>query len=413
MMNSRRWMMLSLACLLSTAHAEPVTLTFVRLGGELHDSYLNPIIGLFEKSNPDIRIESVTVVSGGYEALAQKVLLSAASGQTPDLAQTGYSFVRTMVERAGAIPLDGLMRKDSLFRKDNLFPAMLSLGKINNKTYAVPLATSTPILYINEDAFLKAGLNPKNPPRSWEQAFSMAQKLKKAGYEGILWDWTITGNWIFQTMTENAQGKLADKKDQPLFGQGGGLAAGQYLERLTREKLMPVVTDDQATTRLFTSGKLGMFIASTAGRVSTENSSKFKVRMAPVPTQTGSSPKLPAGGNGVVITTPDPKRQQAAWKFLRFLTEAQAGQVVAEKTGYTPANRQVIADLKVKKSADLNYQTIIAQAPRVTQWQNWPGDSSGRISQMIRDALQAIVSGQGNAQQVLGSTAEKVRALTQ
>ena len=403
---------LGLFLTLSTVQAQstPITLNFYRLGGALSDGYINPIIDAFQKENPGIRIASTSVV-GAYEELAQKVLLSNAAGTPADLAQSGYSFIRTMVSKVGAVPLDSFISKDSSFKRTDLYPAMLTLGKVSGKLYAMPLATSTPVLYINADAFKKAGLNPNIPPRTWEDVRKAAVKLKAAGYEGVIYDWTVTGNWIFQAMVENAGDKLADAKDNPTFQNAAGQKTASYLADLTAAKLMPVVTGAADATNLFSAGRLGMLVTSTAGRLSVQQASKFDVKMSVMPTPNGISPKLPAGGNGVVMLSKDPARQAAAWKFLAFLTGPTASRIVAQNTGYTPANRMVIEELKVKLASDKNYQVVIAQAPRVIAWQSWPGDQSTQISQTLKDMQQSFLSGRESPQQALNSAAAKVRDL--
>jgi len=80
---------------ISSAQTSNITLEFVRLGGDVHNAYLEPIIKAFEAKNPEIKINSTIVASGGYEAMTQKVLLGAAAGTPPDIAQVGYSFLRT------------------------------------------------------------------------------------------------------------------------------------------------------------------------------------------------------------------------------------------------------------------------------------------------------------------------------
>jgi multiple sugar transport system substrate-binding protein len=391
------------------AQGSTVSLTFLRHGGQLHDSYLVPIIAAFEKENPDIRIQSDLVVTGGYEAGTQKILLAAAAGTPHDLAQVGYSFMRTLVEQAGAVPLDSFMAADARFRADNLFPAMLALGKLDGRQYLVPLATSTPTLYYNVAAFRAAGLDPERPPRTWAEAAAAARRLQAAGYEGMLWGWTITGNWIFQAMVENAGGRLASEDGRRVtFNQAPGQRAVEHLAELVNAGLMPTTTEH---TPLFTSGRLGMLVSSTAGRVSVERASKFEVRLAQMPTPDGAIPRLPAGGNGVMMLAQDPAKQRAAWRFIRFLTEPEASRIVAENTGYTPGNQEIAARVRVEKAGDRNYQVVIAQAPQVVPWHSWPGRNSIRISQVLRDMQEAIVLGRAQPRQALEQAATTVASL--
>lgn len=395
---------------ISSAQTSSITLEFVRLGGDVHNAYLEPIIKAFEAKNPDIKINSTIVASGGYEAMTQKVLLGAAAGTPPDIAQVGYSFLRTHIESAGAVQLDEIQANDAAFSKRSLFPAMSRLGKIDGKTFLVPLGTSSPVLYINEDAFRAAGLDPNKPPRSWEETKAAAVKLKAAGFEGVLWGWSVTGNWIFQTMLETAGGRMAYSTSprKPAFNLAAGQKVMTYLADLTANKLMPV-TEDLIPT--FLSGKLGMVIESSFQRVALKTNAKFKWRMAEIPTPDGKSPKLPAGGNGVMMFAKDEARQRAAWKFMRFLTEPEPSRLVAENTGYTPANQSVAAEMQKKYAADANFQLVLSQAPTVAPWHSWPGQNGPKIALLIKEMQFAVMTGRSKPQAALDATAKQVAEL--
>ena len=119
------------------------TLVFYRLSAASHDAYCLPLMQAFMEENPDIVIEDVVVTSGGYEALASKVLLANAAGTPPDVAMTGYSLIKTMVESGNAVDLTPFMAKDAKFDAKGLFPAMVDLGKFDGKQY---LIRSAPVL---------------------------------------------------------------------------------------------------------------------------------------------------------------------------------------------------------------------------------------------------------------------------
>lgn len=375
-----------------TTEAKPPevqTLVYYRYSSAAHDTYNLPLIEAFMKENPDIIIESVVVTSGGYEALASKVLLANAAGTPPDVAQVGYSLINTMVESGNAIELGPFMAKDPKFSEKSLFPAMMDLGAYGDKQYLIPLGTSTPIMLYNKELFQQVGLNPENPPKSWAEVEAASQILKDAGYNGVLWGWSITGNWILQTMIENAGGKLATPDSSVLmFNEEPGVKVMTYLQDLVKKGLMPVTDQTLAT---FATGKLGMLIDSSFQRVSTPNMTNFTVMFAPVPSLDGSTPIVPAGGNGVMMFAQDAKKQEAAWRFLRFLTEETASMIIGEQSGYTPANENVIRTLKTKYAADKNFAITLDQAAKVVPWHAWPGENGAKINKVLRDMQEAIL----------------------
>jgi len=388
---------------------KPVELVYYRYANKTHNLYQVPVIEAFEKANPDVKIKSVEVTSGAYEGLAQKTLLAFASGIYPDTAQVGYTYMPTMVGSGRAVALDEFMDSDPKFDKSNLYPAMMDLGSLSGKHYMIPLGTSTPVLLINVDLFKAVGLDPARPPKSWAEARDAAAKLKAAGYQGILWGWSITGNWIFQTLLENAGGRMAYPGNAKVdFNGEAGVKTMEYLADLARSGLMPV-TDQLIQT--FVAGKLGMLVDSTFQRVNTPGQAKFPVVLAPVPTPTGKEPIVPAGGNGIMMFAKDAEKRKIAWRFLRFVTEGEASRLVAETSGYTPANQKMVEILKKEHAKDPNFTMTLDQVARVVPWHAWPGQSSNKIDQMLKDMQESILLGKKKPKEALDETAEQVNAL--
>ena len=85
--------------------------------------------------------------------------------------------------RARFVPLHQVM-KDAKepFDGSKLAPELrVGLGDAKGNLFALPIALSTPVLYINKEAFRKAGLDPEKPPKTWAEAQKAADKLFDAG----------------------------------------------------------------------------------------------------------------------------------------------------------------------------------------------------------------------------------------
>lgn len=388
---------------------KPATLTFCHLANQTHLLYMNPLKEAFHKAYPNVTIKSVEVTTGGYEALSQKVLLGAAAGDPPDVGQVGFANLRTMVDSGCAVPLDELMASDPSFKVDNLAPAMMALGVANNKQFLIPIGPSTPMMLSNTDLFAAVGLDPKAPPRSWEETRKVAAVMKTAGKMGILWGWSITGNWIFQALLENCGGSYTNAAGtQSAFNGEAGLKALTYLADLSSQGLMPVTDQTIAT---FITGNLGMLVESSAQRVNTPTQCNFPVKFSPIPTPDGSSPKVPAGGSGVMIFAKNAAQQEAAWEFIRWITEEEASWIIADNTGYTPPNQAVIRELQRRYASDENNSIILDQVGRFVPWYSWPGKNSNKISKVLRDMQEAALLGRKAPQQALDDAAREVDEL--
>ena len=83
------------------------------------------------------------------------------------------------------LPLHKVMA-DSKLKLDAkmFFPQMAAaVDDLTGKIQALPLAQALPVLFYNRDAFLRAGLDPDNPPKTWWEVQTAAGKLFDAGYK--------------------------------------------------------------------------------------------------------------------------------------------------------------------------------------------------------------------------------------
>lgn len=394
----------------SNARTEVTNLSFYRYSNAAHNLYTLPLIETFEAENPMIKIDSVEVSSGGFEALATKVLLALAAGTPPDVCEMGYTLIKTMVESGNTQQLDQFMQSDSEFQGQNLNLAMMDLGKVDGKQYLMPLGVSTPAMFINRELFNKVGLDPDNPPKTWAETEKAAQVLKDAGYDGVIWSWTTTGNWIFQSMIENAGGKIANEDaTEILYDSQPGIKTMEYLYGLVAKGLMPVT--DQVVPSFYT-GNLGMIILSSFNRVKIPITATFDVSMAPMPTpEVGGTLKLPAGGKGYMMLATEDSRQQTAWEFIRFISGETAGRIVAENSGYTPMNSTLIESLVNENADDSDFVLTLTQAANVIPWYSWPGVNGSKVSNLLREIQETILLGKISPKDGLKQAAEESRKL--
>lgn len=402
-------LLIGAALLLPGVHAQTV-ISIARLSSQAHNAYLDPIIAAFEEANPDIDVQNVESAGDGYEGLAQTALLGLAAGNPIDLVQVGFTLLPTLVASGGPVPLDPFMQASG-FDPADLNPGMLELGQLGGSNYIMPIGISTPVMYYNLDLFRAAGLDPESPPTTWEEARVAAEALVAAGYQGILWGWSITGNWLFQTMLEGAGGRMGEDTASghvATFDDAAGEQVLTYLQGLAQDGLMPVT---EATVQTFASGQLGMLVDSSFQRVNTPRQVAAEVRLAAVPIPEGGVTRLPAGGNGVMMFSRDPVKQEAAWRFLEFLSGPVAGRIVAENTGYTPANAALLATLAQENAADPDYALVLSQVGNVVPWHAWPSTNGTRISQVIKDMQHAVLLGRSTPRAALDQAAAEVNQL--
>ena len=96
---------------------------------------------------------------------------------------------------------------------------------------------------------------------------------------------------------------------------------------------------------------------------------------------------------------------------MRWITEPQASRIVAEYSGYTPANQAVVKELQTEFAADANFIDMLDQASRVTPWYSWNGPNGNEISKVLRDMQEAVLLGKQAPKEALDAAAAKVNGL--
>ena len=179
-----------------SASAEEVEITVAHPYGKIFRPIHQAIIKEFNKVHPDIKVK-LEAPYPDYEEVAQRTLVGVTQKNAPTVSFQGINQIRQFVDAGYAYDLSGFKAADPRWQdKDGYYPSMMELGVFNGKQYAVPFAVSTPIMYINTEAFEKAGVEP---PKTWEEFEEIAPALKDAGYVPLVQSqltWEMTENFF-------------------------------------------------------------------------------------------------------------------------------------------------------------------------------------------------------------------------
>src|SRR5262245_34317855 len=161
----------------------------------------------FSRARPDLKV-TFRAAYKDYEDATQRVLREAVTGEVPDVTFQGLNRVRVFADKAIAVPLDGFIGSERDFEAAGFHKAMFDAGTVNGKVYGVPFAISLPIVYYNLDLVKKAGGSEERLPTTWDEIVLLAKKIGALAPDthGIVFEWSITGNWLWQA---------------PVFANGG------------------------------------------------------------------------------------------------------------------------------------------------------------------------------------------------
>ena len=258
------------ACNLKTLanHKGLVQITFWESASEANLTTLQSITSAFNSSQSKVHVTLVT--QAGYDDTWQKYLAGLSSGQLPDVVQLEDQRTQAAIDTGSFLPVQSCMNAAKYPTSDYL-PRPLAYWKVNGVQWALPFAVSAPILYYNQNAFTKAGLDPAHPPATLAEMVSDAKALKASGSGmGLVLDpwhletWLATANQLF---VNNKNGR-STRATQAAFNTKASVSIFSQLNTLVRSgdaTTNPATGPDEFDNLLgIGSGKYGMTLETSA-----------------------------------------------------------------------------------------------------------------------------------------------------
>jgi multiple sugar transport system substrate-binding protein len=376
---------------------------------------MQQMVSEFQKLHPDIVVR-LRNPADTYESATAEALRSAIIGDVPDVLYQGLNQVRVLVDQGHAVALDGFVARPKEWTELGYIPSMASLGEVRGKRYGLPFAISTPVTYINEELFEKAGAPVNSLPDNWPDIIALGKKLDDPANKvvGFLYAYTTTGNWFYQALITSTGGAVGSPDGcKVAFDDARGKAALDVLETFAKAG-MPEMSWSQGR-QAFAAGTLAIFVESSSGVAGMERAvaGRFKWRTLPFPViQQGG--RLPAGGTVAMILAKSPEKQKAAWEYLKFATGPVGQTMMAKLTGYAPGNQKPLSDpalLGGYYEARPLYAAGVQQLPIMTGWYNWAGPNSVKIVDVIQNHINDVVGGRKTAAQTMPAMAADVQKL--
>ena len=196
----------------------------------------------------------------------QKITTGIAGGIAPDIFMGGGLWHAVMPARGGSLDLDGYVKN----MKDwsDFFDVARQDVTIQGKVVAIPYrANSRGNIVYRKSLFEKAGLDPKKPPTTWEEAQQYAAKLTQK--QGDRYD---VAGWYFEPTPPNFSQQYEDflfqaggnyfseDRSKPLNNTPEGEAALSYLVSFIEKGYVPKQGMDSGVPNLqaYSAGKVAL-----------------------------------------------------------------------------------------------------------------------------------------------------------
>lgn len=348
-MNLKKLLVISMATLMSiSASAKEKIVFWHAMSGEGQKT-LEKIVSDYNNSQDKIEVEAI--FQGSYEEAIVKFKAVSGTDEVPNLVQMNDISTSFMYRSGSIVPMSDFIEKDTSFNVDNLEDVLLNYYRINGKLYSMPFNSSTAILVYNKDAFKEVGLDPEVAPKSYKEVEEFAKKLVKKDENGIVDRYgfsIISYAWFIEQLLANDNVLYTDEEN----GRNGNMPTKvvygeqlptilNWMQGMNSEKVAINYGREWDSTRsAFSSGKVAMYLDSSAGLSGIINNSKFNVGTAFIPNESGIFNGSVIGGASLWITdSKDDSKEQAAWDFVKYAVSKEVQAQWSTKTGYFPVNK--------------------------------------------------------------------------
>ena len=403
--------------LTSTASAIELTMYYpVAVGGAL-TKIVDGLVADFEKENPDIKVNAI--YAGNYNDARIKALAALKSGEP---AQTSVMFsidIYELIEQGAIVAFDDVVKSaEDKAWLETFYPALMENGKTQGKTWGIPFQRSTIVMYYNKDAFRAAGLDPEQPPATWEELVSMGKKLtKKSGGNVDQWGVMIPSTgypyWMFGALAmQNGQTLMNGDGNQTHFDAPATVEALQYWKDLgEKHGVMPSGTIEWGTLRQnFLEGKTAIMWHSTGNLTTVKNNAKFDFGVAMLPAMKRRGTPT-GGGNFYIFKKSTDEEKAAALKLIKFLTQPERTAEWSIKTGYLGTRPDAYETDALKAYVKEFPPAAVARDQLEFATAELSTYQTGRVRKLLDDAIQAALTGSKSPAEALGDAQKQADRL--
>lgn len=333
------------------------------------EPFYKDVAAQFQETHPNVKFEFLSTTLREFEAKLQTAL---PTGSGPDIFDAGSNIAPILV--AGQLIDPNPEAVDAQLKSGSYSNYVVNYFTYDGKTYGLPMLDgSLASLYYNKDLFTKAGLDPNDPPETFDEMMEYARKLTEYDANGNI---TVSG----MSMRLSGQGSgIAEKfwfflnnmGGAPITSSDGGKTwrngynneAGQKALKYYIDSVYKYhVTDQQVPSdaEAFEAGQAAMLLRESwvIGDIA-KNAPDLNYGVAPMPRdvkwETMTQP------NGIYVAKGS-KNPELAWEYVQLLTNSENTMLQVKETGW------------VSPRQDADMTALVEEIPQYAVFVNPPAE---------------------------------------
>jgi sn-glycerol 3-phosphate transport system substrate-binding protein len=389
---------------------KPVEVKFWHSMSRANADWLKQVTAAFNRSQHDVHVNLVQFAS--YQDLLTKYLAGLATDDLPDVFQPEDTTVQRMIDSRSVVPVQACVDADH-YSLAKFLPRATAYFSFDKVLYGMPWSLSNPILWYNQAAFVKAGLDPNKPPKTLAQVKEYSQKIVSSGAAkyGIA---LRVEPYIFEFLNAKSGGTLVNEANgrdaratAATFETPVATQIWSWWNDMVRSKLalntggavnnidhMYALGKGDTAMTMEASGVLG-----TVKKVLESGQYKtVRIDTAPLPSIDGGG-GVPAGDGSLWIAkAAAPEKRAAAWQFVKYLSSPELQASLAVSGGYAPirTDATTVPALQRKWAAEpyfrVAYDQLTTGQENASTAGSLIGDYQG-VRDAVKDGLLSMLTG--------------------
>lgn len=149
-----------------------ITISISWWGSQVRHNKTLAVIELFERKNPDIKIQPVYT---GWREYWDRIAAYAVGGNLPDIMQQDYKYFNSYVDYNILRDMDDYI--DSIIKVAEVDEALLESARFDGKLYGIPAGLNTYTILYDPKKFAEAGLTEPSYNWTWNEYKEICRKL--------------------------------------------------------------------------------------------------------------------------------------------------------------------------------------------------------------------------------------------
>ncbi|WP_420962095.1 sn-glycerol-3-phosphate ABC transporter substrate-binding protein UgpB [Brucella sp. IR073] len=380
----------------------------------------------FNESQSEYKV--VPSFKGTYPETLNAGIAAFRAKQAPDIIQIFDAGTGVMMGAEGAIKpvAEVLAEGGGTFDKSQYLPGIVAYySKPDGTMLSFPYNSSSPILYYNKDIFQKAGLDVNNPPKTWNEVWEAARKIKTSGAAPC----GYTSTWLTWIHLEN----FAAWNNVPYGTKENGVAGldveleinkpifvkhFQAIADLAKDGVFRYGGRVSEAKQIFLAGECGILTESSGGLGDIVKSGmNYGIGQLPYDSDAQGAPQntIPGGASLWVFAGKSDEKYKGVAAFFQFLSKPEIQARLHQVSGYLPVTMTAYEETKKSGFYEKNpgRETPILQMMGKAPTENSKGVRLVNLPQ-VRDIeneeFEKMLAGQQTAQQALDNAVSRGNA---